>query len=147
MSYNPLNDLDVMALTVWAEARGESVKGQKAVIHVIKNRQKNPGWWSRQNDGIPDDTLAAVCMDAFQFSCWNPCDPQSKRLHDPKTLDRPDVQKIRMLVEETLNEDDFTGGATHYCTRAVAKYTRWARGKKPILVLGSHQFYKIGLSG
>jgi len=37
MNYSEF-DLDQVALTVWAEARGESVEGQKAVIHVIRNR-------------------------------------------------------------------------------------------------------------
>jgi spore germination cell wall hydrolase CwlJ-like protein len=139
-------DLDIAALTVWAEARGESIEGQKAVIHVIRNRWQNPGWWSRQaGDGIEDDTLAAVCRDRYQFSCWNPSDPQSKRLHNPETLKRPDVQRIRQLVETTLREPDFTGGADHYCTKKVAPYTRWAKGRKPVKVVGSHQFYKIGL--
>ena len=141
-------DLDITALTVWAEARGESIEGQKAVIHVIKNRLDNPRWWSRHfGDGIIDDTLAAVCRDPFQFSCWNPADSQSKRLHDPKTLLRPDVQKIRQLVIETLGEPDFTEGATHYCTKRVAPFTRWAKGRRPVKVIGSHQFYRIGLGG
>jgi N-acetylmuramoyl-L-alanine amidase len=140
-------DLDQVALTVWAEARGEVIEGQKAVIHVIKNRWQNPGWWSRHNDGIPDDTLAAVVRDPWQFSCWNPSDPQSKRLHDPKTLLRPDVQKIRNLVDLTLGEEDFTGGADHYCTKRVAPFTRWAKGRRPVLCIGNHQFYKIGLRG
>lgn len=141
-------DLDITALTVWAEARGETVEGQKAVIHVIKNRWQNPGWWSRQRgDGIEDDTLAAVCRDKFQFSCWLPSDPQSKRLHNPKTLERPDVQKIRKLVEQTLHEPDFTGGADHYCTKAVVRHTRWARGRTPVKTIGNHVFFKIGLFG
>jgi len=139
-------DLDITALTVWAEARGESIEGQKAVIHVIRNRLNQPGWWSRNpGDGIPDDTLAAVCRDPWQFSAWNPSDPQSKRLHDQKTLLRPDVQKIRQLVIETLDEPDTTEGATHYCTKRIAPFTRWAKGRRPVKCIGNHQFYKIGL--
>ncbi len=29
---------------------------------------------SQRGDGIPDDTLAAVCREPNQFSAWNPSD-------------------------------------------------------------------------
>lgn len=143
-------DLDQVALTIWAEARGETLEGQRAVLYVIINRLKNPGWWSRQNgDGIPDDTLAAVCHDSHQFSCWLPSDPQSARLRNPKTLELPEVQRIRQWVARELLDPgtDPTGGADHYCTTKIVRYTRWAKGKVPIRVIGGHSFYKLGLGG
>jgi len=141
-------DIETMALTTWAEARGENTLGQRAVIWVCRNRLSQPGWWSRNKDGIPDDTLAAVCRDPWQFSCWNPSDPNRYRLDNPKTKERPDYQKIRELVIATLNEVDTdpTYGADHYCTTKIASYTKWAKGRKPIVVIGNHSFYKIGLN-
>lgn len=140
-------DLDTMALTVWAEARGELPPGQKAVAWVIRNRWENPRWWSRQRgDGIPDDTIAAVCRDPYQFSCWNSGDPQSKRLKDPATLNLADVQDIRVLCEKVLSEspdDDPTHHADHYCTRFVAHKTKWAKTRTPVAKIGSHWFYRI----
>lgn len=144
----PPEDLEIMALTVWAEARGESPNGQRAVAWVIRNRFENPGWWSRNaNDGIPDDTIAAVCKDPYQFSCWNPSDPNRARLDNPKTKDRTDYQVILKLCAGVMSADpktDPTGGADHYCTSAVVRYTRWARGRKPVAVIGAHHFYRIG---
>ena len=141
-------DLITLALTIWAEARGEGLDGQRAVAWVIRNRWQNPGWWSRQRgDGIPDDTITAVCRDPHQFSCWYPSDPQYSRLFLPATRERLDYQLARKVGEEVLAappEADFTGGADHYCTKAVARSTRWARGRKPIRVIGNHQFYQIG---
>lgn len=143
-------DLDTMALTVWAEARGEAIIGQRAVAWVIRNRWEQSGWWSRQRgDGIPDDTVQAVCRDPWQFSCWNPSDPQSHRLHEPATLRREDVQSIRSICERVLNEsrdDDPTLGSDHYCTRLIAPHTKWAIGRKPIASIGNHLFYRIGLN-
>lgn len=144
-------DLTTMALTVWAEARGEMPGGQRAVAWVIRNRFENPGWWSRNaGDGIPDDTIAAVCRDPFQFSCWNPADPNRFRLDNPNTQKRPDYLAIRQICEDVLNsttaDDDPTSGSDHYCTIAVARNTRWARGRKPAVVIGNHQFYRIGLA-
>lgn len=147
MTYNPLDDLDVMALTVWAEARGEGVKGQSAVAWVIKNRYLNPRWWSRNKDTIPDDTIAAVCKDPFQFSCWNPNDPNLARLVNPKTLQDVAVQAIRKICEMVLRDEvpDPTYGADHYCVTKIVRYTNWARGRKPIVVIGAHSFYRIEL--
>ncbi|MBK8225358.1 MAG: cell wall hydrolase [Candidatus Obscuribacter sp.] len=142
-------DLDTMALTVWAEARGEEIIGQRAVAWVIRNRWEQPGWWSRQRgDGIPDDTIQAVCRDPWQFSCWNPSDPQSHRLHEPATLRREDVQSIRSICERVLNEsrdNDPTLGSDHYCTRLIAPHTKWAINRKPTASIGNHLFYRIGL--
>lgn len=144
-------DLDIMALTVWAEARGEGPDGIAAVAWVIRNRFENPGWWSRQRgDGIPDDTIAAVCLDAYQFSCWNSSDPQRSRLLNPATKERSDYKLCRKICLDVLQspiEDDFVKGADHYCTKAVVRHTRWARGRTPVKVIGNHQFYHIGLSG
>ncbi len=149
LSYSDF-DLDQVALTIWAEARGEPLEGQRAVLYVMLNRLQNPGWWSRQDrDGIPDDTLAAVCREPRQFSCWHPSDTQSARLHNPNNLKLPKVQWIRQWVVRELLEPgiDPTGGADHYCTTKAAKYTKWAKGRTPIKVIGNHSFYRIGLVG
>lgn len=145
-------DLVTMTLTVWAEARGETREGWKAVAWVIRRRAENPGWWSRQRgDGIPDDTISAVCRDPWQFSCWNPSDPNRSRLDSLATRERPEYLAIRgvcrQVLEATSDDDDPTNGADHYCTTAVARHTRWARGRKPVRVIGNHQFYRIGLGG
>lgn len=144
-------DLDIMALTVWAEARGEGDAGMAAVAWVIRHRWENPGWWSRnRGDGIADDTITAVCVDPFQFSCWNPSDPNYPRLLNAATQKRSDYKRARTLCEQVLSapaEDDPVKGADHYCTKAVVRHTRWARGRTPVKVLGNHQFYRIGLSG
>ncbi len=141
-------DLEIMALTVWAEARGESVKGQRAVAWVIRNRFENPGWWSRNTgDGIPDDTITAVCKDPYQFSCWNPSDPNRARLDNPKTKERTDYQAILALCDDVLRADpasDPSRGADHYCTSSVVRHTKWARGRTPVIVIGAHHFYRIG---
>lgn len=142
-------DLKIMALTVWAEARGEPEIGQRAVAWVIRNRFENPGWWSKAKD-VPNHTLAAVCLCPWQFSCWNDSDPNRKRLEDPATRRRGDFLDVRALCFEVLNApplDDPTAGADHYCTHAVVYKTKWARRRKPVATIGNHCFYRIGLQG
>lgn len=139
-------DLDTMALTVWAEARGESYLGMCAVAWVIRNRYEHPRWWSRnQGDGIPDDTIAAVCRDPWQFSCWNPNDPNRKKLDDPKTKDRADFKAIRELCELVIDDTipDPTNHADHYCVTKIVNHVRWAKGRKPCAVIDHHSFFRI----
>lgn len=64
-----LSYFDVMALTMYGEARGEPVEGQIAVGWVIKNRAI--AW----NKGIIE-----VCIQPEQFSCWNENDPNYLQL-------------------------------------------------------------------
>ena len=142
-----LADLDVMALTVWAEARGESPLGMAAVAWVIRNRFQHPCWWSRHaGDGIPDDTLKAVCLAPNQFSCWNPSDPNYTKLINLTTLENPATQRIKTLCQDVLDanpDDDPTHGANHYCTSSVAAKTAWARGHAAVAVIGNHRFYRL----
>lgn len=146
MSYKPIDDLGVMSLTLWAEARGESAKGQAAVAWVIRTRYENPRWWSRnRGDGIPDDTIAAVCRDPWQFSCWNPSDPNREKMDSPLTLQRPEMVFIRGICLDVLEDriPDPTNSADHYCVTRIVNYTAWARKRKPCAVIGNHSFFRL----
>jgi spore germination cell wall hydrolase CwlJ-like protein len=141
-------DLDILALTLWGECRGESELGQRAVSWVIRNRLAQPGWWSRNVPGYPDDTVAAVCRDRAQFSCWNPSDPQYARITNPHLLSDARVQQLRVIGAKVMADTaglDPTKGSTHYCVTRICRAVRWARGRVPQAVIGNHSFYKIGL--
>ncbi len=140
-------DLDTLTRTLYGEARGECVEGQIGVIHVILNRLRQPGWWSRHRDSIPDDTIAAVCRDPWQFSCWNPNDPNLPKL---TAVGKGDLVYRRLcdLVEAVVIEGahpDPTRGATHYKVRAWP--ARWAENRTPVASIGVHDFYRLGLHG
>src|SRR3546814_14859458 len=64
--------VDLLARTIWGEARGEPVRGMEAVAAVVMNRVARPGWWGR--------TVASVCTKAYQFACWNEDDPNRAKL-------------------------------------------------------------------
>ena len=137
-------ELEIAGKTVWAEARGEPFEGQVAVAWVILNRARDPGpdWWG--------DSIIAVCHKPFQFSCWNPCDPNRSRL-DALGLASPNFQIAcaAVLLAASGARRDPTGGATHYHT--VAR-PRWLAASKPwppawaatlwaTDVIGAHRFY------
>lgn len=132
-------DVDILASTLWGEARGEPQEGKVAVANVVLNRHKKPGWWSRQKgDGVPDDTIAAVCLDPYQFSCWNKKDPNYPKIQKLKPEDAEECWVIAGLAVAGFLRDN-TSGATHYKTERARP--KWARGKKPVVVIGNHQFY------
>lgn len=150
-------DLLFCAATLVGEARGEGYEGMQAVINVAVNRLDSPvTWWHRQDgDGIPDDTLAAVCLDPLQFSCWNDGKQRGKKkdpnydsclsLADPErffdNLAIPAYARAVSIVLRALHGDlpDITKGSTHYHAKAINP--SWAKGKNPALALRNHLFY------
>ncbi len=124
---------DVLARTVWGEARGEGVAGMAAVAMVVINRAKKPGWWGR---GIEE-----ICRRKRQFSCWNDDDPNRSKLATIGAEDRRFAQAMAIAELAQMGAlADFTDGATHYHAREVLP--KWAEGKDPCLRLGGHLFYR-----
>lgn len=132
-------ELDVMARTVWGEARGEGVTGMQAVAAVIINRvavaqRKNNYWWG--------NNIIEVCQKPYQFSCWNKDDPNYRQL-----IAVSDTDPIFTLAKRTSSRillgflPDITNGADHYHTRMIMPH--WARGQTPVARIGQHLFYKL----
>jgi spore germination cell wall hydrolase CwlJ-like protein len=127
--------LDVMARTIYGEARGESWEGMLAVGWVIKNRAQQGGWWGA--------TVPEVCRKPRQFSCWNASDPNRAACtrvtaHD-STLFRS-VLAAAACVLSGLCADN-TGGATHYYATS-REPPIWARGRTPTVTIGKHSFFR-----
>lgn len=143
-------DEDVLARTIYGEARGENTIGREAVAWVIRNRLESPAtWWRRgvyRSDAgpIPDDTYRAVCLRLFQFSCWNKTDPNYDLLHDvPDT--HPILRDCREVARNVMGGEviDPTGGACHYVTQQLwARQGKpaWLAKMKPIKTIGNHVF-------
>ncbi|MCR6633141.1 MAG: cell wall hydrolase [Magnetospirillum sp.] len=123
---------DILARTLWGEARGESVRGIEAVAAVVLNRAARGGWWG--------GSVEAVCQKPRQFSCWNVDDPNRAKLERVDETDR--VFRICLRVARRALAGavaDPTAGATHYHTRACLP--AWARGRVPSAEIGNHLFY------
>ena len=129
-----LEDIDILARTIYGEARGQSRAGKEAVAAVVINRSKTGGWWG---SGISE-----VCLKPWQFSCWNRNDPNSKILIGI-TPDNPVFRECLEIaaLAVTGNLNDRTSGATHY----YANYIRppnWIAGATKTASIGVHKFYK-----
>lgn len=138
---NPLNGLahskdtiDILARTLWGEARGESLRGRQAVCWVIVNRA---------NLRLPRFglSIAEVCQKPYQFSCWNPGDPNRRKLQQVTTADtafRECLEIARAAIAARLPADP-TKGSRHY--HAAGVEPNWAAGKTPAARIGRHLFY------
>jgi len=130
---SPLNaafsDRDVIAITILAEARGEGEAGMYGVACVIAQR-------ALERKKSPRE----ICLQKWQFSCWNPNDPQRGRLG--RLLKTPQAAYAIRLADHIKEVDrSFTGNANHYHTKSVKPY--WSKGKTPVKVLGNHLFFRL----
>ncbi|GAB6052896.1 hypothetical protein JCM17960_17160 [Magnetospira thiophila] len=130
--------VDILARTLYGEARGEPFSGLEAVACVVMNRvrrgqkRRNGYWWGT--------TVEEVCLKPWQFSCWNDNDPNRKLLERVKASD-PVFGRCLSVARRALNRQlpDPTDGATHYHTRGVVP--DWSFGKQPCVMIGHHLFY------
>lgn len=136
-------EVDILARTVYGEARGESAKGQQAVMQTILNRVKKGGWWGA--------TIEDVCKKPYQFSCWNPetvgaTDSASVANYDKMmsvTTSDPTFEYIYTIAKSAVANGglgvDYSNGATHYHAKSVSP--SWANKLTKTAEIGSHIFY------
>jgi spore germination cell wall hydrolase CwlJ-like protein len=113
-------DLVLCWLTIWREARGESLQAQNGVYHVILNRVAQA-----PRNGWPH-TIHGVCTQAWQFSSFNKGTDASVTW--PTETHSQDWQawlNIQTLTSSTLLADP-TNGATFYCDDSIVPpYLAW----------------------
>lgn len=132
-------DIDILARTLWGEARGESQAGMEACAWTIRNRVfdgKNNSWWG--------EGYAGVCQKPWQFSCWNANDPNSPYLRGAKPIPAGEYKKAHAVAMAVVKGSvpDPTNGATHYYATTMPKPPAWAAKAKQTLKLGHHVFFK-----
>jgi len=118
----------VVALTILAEARGEGRDGMAAVACVIAQRAENRSI-----------TPEKVCLQKWQFSCWN-----GKSEQDLDHLYKSPMAEWALYLEENIHSMNRAkiGFADHYYADWIdAPY--WAKGQKPVAVIGKHKFYRL----
>lgn len=89
-------DLNVLAQTIWGEARQEGTKGMVAVGNVIKNR-------AEANKKMFGQGIRGVALKPKQFSCWNEGDPNREKLKDILQYDKL-VSMRKSPTGEPFNE-------------------------------------------
>jgi len=123
---------DIVARTIFGECRGEPELGQRAVAHVIHNRVLRGQWGA---------SPLSVCLWPFQFSAWNPSDPNRKVIASIDT-DDPKLTLLANYYHAALaGEVDPTKGALYYKVSSLPFPKDWGVPVDPLVTIGSHSFY------
>lgn len=129
--------LEIVARTLWGEARGEGEAGMVAVACVIMNRAHNPRWWGHDP--------AEVCTKPAQFSCWNESDPNRAKLLAVTKADPQFAQAISiasnalccLLADVTFNADSY------FAIGSPLPY--WVAGLDATVTIAGQSFYRVEL--
>jgi len=135
-------DLDILARTIFGEARGEYGRCEGglcaliAVANVIVNRVQEKSWYGT--------TIAAVCLKPWQFSCWNHSDPNYVIIKE-RIIDNPIFTICQHVAESVVQGlwPDITKSSNHYHATGMALPPDWSRGHNPIVRIGRHLFYRL----
>lgn len=147
-TFGHLVPAQIMGLTIYGEARGESGAGKIAVGSVILERVDHRDW-----DG---KTVQEVCLCPYQFSCFLPNDPNFNALKmiaqdwEHKYLQSKDLQDcfhiaLDLLAGRILRQSDIAENhAMQYLTTALRKSKAcpdWVRKMKRVATVDNHEFY------
>lgn len=113
------NDIQMMAQTVYGEARGEPYIGQVAIAAVIINRLNSP---------IFPNTVAGIIFEPQAFTA----------VSDGQIYNQPD-ETARKAVLDAINGHDPTGGAVYYFNPETAT-NPWIWSRPQIKRIGKHIF-------
>lgn len=140
--FTQMSPVQLLALAVYGEARGEPLEGRIAVASVILLRQKTGKWGN----------VKGVILSPWQFSCFNPSDIQYNRLRQiAYNLKKEQYNKPLALEEAFILARSMMDGYTkkhktieqnfvlHFKTSAVNP--KWASKMRKVTVIGNHEFY------
>ena len=72
------HDIDILSRALYGEARPWDEDDARAIAHVVLNRVNYKNW---------PDSIAKVCLQPYQFSCFNVNDPNRTRIMSAKAGD------------------------------------------------------------
>ncbi len=120
-----MDDIEIMARTIYGEARGEYSRvdgGLAALIavgNVIVNRAHQKTWFGQ--------SIRNVCLKPYQFSCWNENDPNRERLM-AVTHETPLFAQCLDVAKAVIEQQypDLTKGADHYYSNDLVFPPKWS---------------------
>lgn len=123
----------VVAAVLMGEAWNQGAHGMTAVGEVISQRVKQLG-----------KTPAQVVMARKQFSCLDDSTPAKLVV---KFAREPDFKVALRIAQQVCRKPESLPGITARATNYTRREERpvWAKGKKPVVVIGDHAFYRLAL--
>lgn len=147
MTIANLSNFEILWLTIIGEARGEPIESQVGVGNVVNNRYK-----IKHRGKL---SIAAVCLDPLQFSCWNPNDPNRKilddlsgQLGDGLGIRDPHFRQCRYVANGIMSGDikDNTAGSLYYLEESLfysSGRPAWSNNIAVQFKLGHHMFFRL----
>ena len=126
------HDINVVARTLLAEAKGDGSNGMSAVACVIQQRVIERHL-----------TAAEVCLQSKQFSCWNKAtesDRQTKVLKNDWQSSCAQKLATAIVKGEALDRSA-VGFANSYC--GTDCYPSWSWKAKRVATVGGHKFFRV----
>ena len=138
-SADDTTDLEILARTIEAEARGESKEGKLAVGAVIANRATSNTYGG---------SIRGAILKKAQFSPWNGYTNYQKGISQAKPMLTKKMAPSKDSYEAAKkilsgNYEDPTGGAVHYLNPKVRKpnwYTAFKNQSRGTITIGRHEF-------
>ncbi len=121
-------DLVCLAMNIYHEGRGESVRGQAAIAAVTMNRVRS---------GRYPDRVCEVVWQRKQFS-WTRLPPRYYTIRDGRAWQRAMVVAELFLKGARMA---LVGDAMHYHT--VDVQPDWSKNSRLVALIGGHLFYTL----
>lgn len=134
---NVTDPVDILARTVWGEARSDGRPGMEAVACVVLNRAHNPRWWGHD--------ILSVCLDPWQFSCWNEGDPNLPKMRVVDGADPSFVTALAVAADAVAGRlvDATKGADSYYAVGTPAP--SWIKRASSTCVILRHSFWRVEL--
>lgn len=139
-------DIDVLARTIYGEARSETLAGQIAVAFVIIHRARAAfafaGKFGKPHPLYGDGAILAACKAHEQFSCWNVGDPNYAKINSV-TLSDPAFQVAMYVATGAVNRllSDALPRSMYYFAPGLIAPPAWATQQLFLATMGSQRFY------
>lgn len=142
-TFGHLDENQIMGLTIYGEARGETTQGKIAVGSVILERVDKQGWMGK--------TIHEVCLMPYQFSCFLPSDPNFQALKliagdwIKKYMQSVDLQQCHAVTRGLI--DGLIPRTPQIVKHHITQYktptakAAWAEKMTIVARIGGHEFY------
>jgi hypothetical protein len=124
VQYDELSELEITALCVWRESRGELLAVRRCVAWSIRNRAVKPRWWNQPRGAHPSLWHATV-LKPWQYSSFNHGDPNETRWPVSDTDEGWGETRDEVNLVMTDTGPDPTDGATHYFDTSISFPKAW----------------------
>lgn len=139
------SDREVLAATIYGEARGEIPLGRFGVAWVVHNRVLAAQAHPRPQFGTGN--YRSACLAKYQFSCWNINDPNRPALLALDCAHPGPVLAECLLVADAvlggISAADPTHGAKWYKVTSLPWPHDWGKPVPALAVIGHHSFYNL----